>query len=207
MELGSLDEAESCLRKALELCGAAVDLHGKALALNGLGKVSSDRRRFSEALDFYQASLAIYTQQGNRRNVGYVHSNIGVAYFEMKHYDLALASYLHALEILDSPENDSFTLALLLGNIAEVLFLTGEHDRALGYQTRCLALAREYGHRLHEADTLLALGDIHAALGDTCEADTAWAGAATLYERLGAPQATEARQRRTRDMDADSTGA
>ncbi|WP_160311155.1 ATP-binding protein [Streptacidiphilus anmyonensis] len=206
MELGSLPEAESCLSKALELCGAADDLHGKALALNGLGKVSSDRRRFAEALDFYQASLAIYTQRGSRRHVGYVHSNIGVVYFEMKRYDLALTSYLHALEILDSLESDSFTQSVLLGNIAEVHFLTGEYGKALNWQTRCLALTREYGHHLHEADTLLALGDSHAALGHTDQAGTAWAESATLYERLGDPRATEARQRLSNDAHTKSTG-
>lgn len=207
MELGSLDEAESCLRRALELCEAAGDLHGKALALNSLGKVRSDRGRYAEALDFYQASLTIETRLGRRRNVGYVHCNIGVVYFEMKRYDLALEKYLHSLEILDSPENDSFTLVLLLGNIAEVQFLTGEYDKALASQTRCLALTRAYAHHLQEAASLLALGDIHAALGHTDEARSAWAESATLFERLGDPGALEARQRLSRQIQAEPVDA
>jgi tetratricopeptide (TPR) repeat protein len=207
MELGSLDEAESCLRRALELCGIAGDLHGKALALNGLGKVSSDRGHYAEALDFYQTTLGIYTQLGNSRHASYVHSNIGVVYFEMKRYDLALASYLHALDILDSPDNDSFTLVLLLGNIAEVQFLTAEYDKALSCQTRRLALTRTYGHHLEEATSLLALGDIHAALGRTDDARAAWAESAALHERLGDPGATEARQRLGKDVHAESARA
>ncbi len=109
--------------------------------------------------------------------------------------DLALASYLHALDILNSPETDSYALALLLGNIAEVLLLTGEYDEAFSYETRRLALARQYGHALQEAQSLVATGDVQSARGRTAEARAAWTEAITLYEELDIPGAAVARQR------------
>jgi tetratricopeptide (TPR) repeat protein len=109
--------------------------------------------------------------------------------------DLALASYLHALDILNSPETDSYALALLLGNIVEVLLLTSEYDEAFSYETRRLALARQYGHALQEAQSLVATGDIQSARGQAAEARAAWTEAITLYEELDIPGAAVARQR------------
>lgn len=185
IELGALADAESCQRRALELCESTGDLHGKAVALNSLGKISSDRGRHSAAIDFYQASLAIHAQLGELRHVGYAYCNIGVTHFEAKRYDLALAGYLESLKILDSPDQDSFALVLLLSNIAEIQLLTGAYADALGHQTRCLSLARANGYHLQEAMALLALGDIHAGLGDPAEAHAAWTASAAAYDRLG----------------------
>ncbi|MBB4928127.1 tetratricopeptide repeat protein [Kitasatospora kifunensis] len=207
IELSDLNTAESCMRKALALCHEAGDQNGTANALNGLGKVLGDQNKHGDALDSYRAALTIYQQQGKHRNAGSAHSNIGTIHFQMNHYDLALASYLHALEILDSPDTDSYALVLVLGNIAEVHLLSGSYEEASTYESRRLALARQYGHTQQEAQSLLATGDIHAALGHTEDAHTAWAQSATLYEQLGDPAVTEARQRLSQEVHAEPTRA
>jgi tetratricopeptide (TPR) repeat protein len=193
--LAHLDTAESCMREAVALCEEASSENSKANALTGLGKVLVDQGKYADAFDSHGAALTIYQRLGKRRGVGSTHNNIGAVHFEMKRYDLALASYLRALEILDSPESDSYALVLVLGNIAEVHYLTGHYDAALSYEARRLALARQYGHTQQEAQSLLATGDELSALGRSAEARTAWTEAVALYEQLDTPDAVEALQR------------
>jgi tetratricopeptide (TPR) repeat protein len=190
-----LDEAEALMRRAVDLCGGAGNEEGQAYALNGLAKVLREQRRHAEALDCYEAALTICQKSGASRRIGVTHCNIGTLHFAMEDYDLALASYLRSLEILDAPEADSFGITLLLGNIAEIYLLTGEHDRAQSYETRRLALARAYGYTLHEAESLLVSGDIQSALGNCAGARRAWTESAILYEQLDDPRAAEVRRR------------
>ncbi|GHE08831.1 tetratricopeptide repeat protein [Streptomyces alanosinicus] len=191
----NLDEAEACMRRAVDLCHQAGDERAKAYGLNGLGKVLGEQRKHAEALDSYGAALTIYQKEGDHGRIGATHCNIGTIHFARKHYDLALASLLRSLEILDTPEADSFRITVLLANIAEVYLLTCEYDKAHSYASRRLALARAYGYTLHEAESLLATGDIHSALGNTTKAREAWTESATLYEQIDNPRAAEARLR------------
>uniref|UniRef100_UPI001CD1A43D tetratricopeptide repeat protein n=1 Tax=Streptomyces sp. CoH27 TaxID=2875763 RepID=UPI001CD1A43D len=190
-----LDMAEACMRRAVDLCGGAGDEHDKAYVLNGLGKVLGEQSKYAEALDSYGAALTIYQKEGDRGRIGATHCNIGTIHFKRKDYDLALAHLLPSLKILDTPEADSFRIVIVVGNIAEAYFLSGEYDKAHSYESRRLALARTYGYTLQEAESLLNTGDIHYALGNITEARKAWTESATLYEQLDNPRAAEARHR------------
>jgi hypothetical protein len=62
-----LDEAETCMRKAVDLCGAAGDERDRACALNGLGKVLGQKGRRDEARAAWAESEALYERLGNPR--------------------------------------------------------------------------------------------------------------------------------------------
>ncbi|MGV4988703.1 ATP-binding protein [Streptomyces sp. NRAIS4] len=194
-ELADFAKAESYFRESMDVCRETGDRPGESWGLSGLGKVFGDQGRYTDALNCHQAALDIDQQAGDRRSVGVSLNNIGTIYFQMQHYDRALASYNQALEIFEALEADSFTLVLLLGNIAEAHLHKGEYDTALRYETRRLTLTRAYGHHLQEAMSLLATGDVLSALGRGTEARTAWTRSLSLYAQLDHPDATEVRQR------------
>lgn len=190
-----LDEPAAAMRRAVELCDRAGDLNGKGYALNGMAKVLGHQNKYAEALDCYEEALKISEKDGDLPHVGRAHANIGTLHFARKDYARALVSYLRALQIIDVPGADSFNIALLTGNIAEVYVLQREYGKAHVYESRRLTLARTYGYTLQEAESLLGMGDIQSALGNHADARRAWAEAADLYEQIGNPRAAMARQR------------
>ncbi|MFD0332172.1 tetratricopeptide repeat protein [Streptacidiphilus monticola] len=163
----NLGEAETHARQAVDLCDGAGDVHGKVQALNGLARILGYRNQHAEALHCYEEALAISQERRDLKAIGTSHCNIGTLHFVRNDYDLALASYLRSLEILDALDFDSYGITMLIGNIAEVYRLTGTYDKALSYESRRLALARAYGYTMQEAESLLATGDIQSCLGDT----------------------------------------
>ena len=74
-----------------------------------------------------------------------------------------------------------------------VLHRVRQCDKAINYARRALEIHRDTGHRLGEAQTLLALGQV---LNDTGQTDTAlanWRMALAIFTAIGTPEVEDVR--------------
>jgi len=127
---------------------------GVAAFFDNLGSLYSNNGNYLEAIRYYEASLKINRQIGNRKNETGNIINIGSVYQRQGDDAKALAKSFEALKISESI-NDSSYMALLYGNIADVYLSQENYGMALRY---CLK-AYELFKQLHDPAGLAGAAD------------------------------------------------
>ncbi|WP_345406538.1 tetratricopeptide repeat protein [Nonomuraea salmonea] len=108
-------------------------------------------------------------------------SAVGWIRLQLGEYDAARDACEQALTLFRR-HHDGGGEAATLDSLGLLAFHQGEYERALEYYGRCLDLREGTGNASQSADTLVAFGDTHHALGHTAEARAAWRRALTLYD-------------------------
>ncbi|HZW02373.1 MAG TPA: AAA family ATPase, partial [Anaerolineaceae bacterium] len=184
----------------------------KAEILRRLGETLLTTGRSRAAIEPLAAAKDIYAHSGNRSGVGAMHRLIGRAYWEQGERASAMQSYQQAFAILEG-EPDGAEMARAISAIAQMHVLADEHDQAIEWGERALALAQ----RLHVPDvavhamctlgsSLVVLGEVDRGLAllteslaqaeslslphDACRALTVLAEAYLILERYPEAQAT-----------------
>jgi len=101
---------------------------------------------YAQALDYYQRSLAIYEEIGNRMLMASSLNNIGLVHYDRQEYDLAMTTYERALEY-GRRNDDKQNTALTLNNLGMVFEARGMYDNALARYDASLAIREELGDR------------------------------------------------------------
>ena len=86
-DMGMPDKALSYYTMALELRGDSVE---NASTYNNIALIYANKGNFKKAEEFFKKSIRGYELAGNYRGVGIVMLNLGIAYRNMKKYELAL---------------------------------------------------------------------------------------------------------------------
>ena len=121
-ECGRLDDALDALREALPLAFAASDDRTVAVAAQAVGEVYADRSSFRLAMRWYERSLRILRQLGDRRNEALCYELIGNAYRDRNEPDEASHAWLRALTIfaeLGDPATEK--LRAKIGSVAALV--------------------------------------------------------------------------------------
>lgn len=69
--------------------------------------------------------------------------------------------------------------------------LLGDHDSARQAHQHALGICRELGDRPHEAETLVHIGELELALGNTVRARQAWQEALSIRLEINHPDTVE----------------
>ena len=190
--IGSHQDAEVYLRRALRLYRALGDQAGQAHAQHSLGWMLGQQHRYRQALHRARLALSLYRAAGHRtgearalNTVGWYGSLLGLHQQALTFCQQA-AELHHELGNHDG-EADAWDS---LGHAHH--HLGHSADAVLCYQ-RALSLFQMVGDRLTIADTLGRLGDAHQAAGQPRQARDAWQQALHILTDLAHPQAATAR--------------
>ena len=170
---------------------------GEAGTLDGLGRVYSDVGQAFEALKYFDRSLPLFQQSGERAGEALVLTDAGPAYAETGQKQKALESLNQALVIwreIGSREGE----ALTLNDIGRLYRDLGQQQSAMDYYGQALPIWREAGNRNGEA---LALSDIGRAF-----ADLGQPGKAREYDNQALPIFRETGSRRGEAMTLNNMG-
>lgn len=177
----------------------------QAEILHKLGESLLAIGKSQEAIDRFSEAERLYGQAGNRSGRGAMQRLIGRSYWEQGARAKALGHYQKALAILEQePENAE--MARAISAISQMHMLADEHDEAIMWGERALALA----HGLHVEDvfvhaltnvgiSVIVKGEVERGLAmlaksqqqaqalglphDACRAYTGWGEALVFLER------------------------
>jgi predicted ATPase/transcriptional regulator with XRE-family HTH domain len=188
---GDVGVARPWLEQATMHGRAASDWRTTALALNYLGVIAREWGDFAQAAAHYEESLALSRAMGERWCIAFSLHVLGNLAFKQGDLERAAARFAEALAIRRElgVRRD---IALTLEMLGLVAAWRGEGTRALALGREAVTLLREEGDPRACAESLETLGSIIAGVaGHGEQAARLLGAAATVRERLGAPQAPD----------------
>jgi tetratricopeptide (TPR) repeat protein len=146
---GRLDEAETCLTKALRLNPDYAEAH------NSLGNVLSELGKHDQAVASYAKALRLMPDYAD------AHNNLGNALNGLGKHEQAIASYSRALQLRPDYADAYYNLANSLGEL-------GKYDQAVDSYTKALQLMPDLAEAHNNlANALSELGRHNEAV-DSC---------------------------------------
>ena len=152
--------------------------------LNSIGLVYFSQGNYSQALEHYQKSLALYDELGDKAGRTNALINIGNVYGSQGNYAQALDYYEKSLTLIEELGNKA-GLAITLINIGVIYSLQGNYARALGYYHRSFTLKEELGDNDGSARILNNIGSIYALQGNYTQALEYFLKGFKLMDELG----------------------
>lgn len=197
-ELGRHEDAIDYLSQALTLAQEAGDGRGRGIWLSNLGLVYDDLHQPQRAVELHMQAVAIARQLRDQRGLATRLANLGNSSVSAGNLRGAVPYFEEAVT-LQEQLGDRRELALRLGIIGNLCSELGrsaptddeaaEHFRtALMYYERTLAIARELGDALSEAELMRSIGNVLANSARYDEAITWYREAFTMFEILGIPE-------------------
>ena len=138
--------------------GRADLLHQMAYLMNSLGD-------YAQAQDYYQQSLAISREIGDRSGEGTTLNNLATTAHALGDYASAL-DYLQQSLAIQREIGDKKGEGKTLNNLSQIYDSRGDYATALDYLQQSLAIRREIGDKSGEGTTLNNLSQIFKARGD-----------------------------------------
>ncbi|MEV4799420.1 BTAD domain-containing putative transcriptional regulator [Nonomuraea sp. NPDC049421] len=178
---GRIEEAAGHLDRALELFGQAEDRPMLAQVHHTFGWMWSVHGQPRRGLGHAQTALRLQREAGDAIWEANALSAVGWIRLQLGEYDAARDACEQALTLFRR-HHDGGGEAATLDSLGLLAFHQGAYERALEYYGRCLDLREGTGNASQSADTLVAFGDTHHALGHTAQARAAWRKALTLYD-------------------------
>ncbi|WP_211173309.1 tetratricopeptide repeat protein, partial [Brasilonema bromeliae] len=135
-----------------------------ANVLTYLGSAYDSLGQDKIAINYYQQSLAIALEIGDRTGEGGSLCNLGSAYCSLGQYQQAIDYYQQALIVLRETDHHDFRANSLIG-LGNAYCSLGQYQKAIDYHQQSLAIFREIGDRNGEAASLNNLGNAYNFLG------------------------------------------
>ncbi|SVD00511.1 uncharacterized protein METZ01_LOCUS353365, partial [marine metagenome] len=114
-------------------------------SLNNIGIVHHDKRNYDTALDYFNRSLAIAEELGNKSGMGYMLYNIGNACFNKGDLGKALDYFERSLKICEELGDKSGMGFSLTGIGGGGYSAKGDYVKALDYLEKSLSIQKEIG--------------------------------------------------------------
>lgn len=149
-KLGRFDEALDWFQRDLALCEQH-HRHSEAIALGNLGAFFLDTERYVEAATYFDRTLVVMRETGDRLGESTTLGNLGQLRLELGQFPEALHQLDQALRVCRDI-SDRHGEARTLTSTGEVYGHLGSHDLALEHHHQALAIIREIGsHSLETA--------------------------------------------------------
>jgi class 3 adenylate cyclase/tetratricopeptide (TPR) repeat protein len=177
-----VSELEKSVAESLTLGDRQVECELKAK----LGEVLWRRREKERSLEVSLAARALAEELGDRRLLGFILKNIGVA--EHMHGRVAAAlEYHEQARRLLAEAGDRDEEAVVLNSIAVICWQDGNLAGSLAANTEARRIQEAIGSRRGLASSLNNIGIIHRAQGDPVTALACYEQALAIATELGAP--------------------
>ncbi|MBD1899170.1 tetratricopeptide repeat protein [Coleofasciculus sp. FACHB-125] len=138
-------------------------------SLTRLGNAYNSLGQYPLAIDYYQQSLAVFREIGDRNGEANSLIGLGNAYHSLGQYPLAIDYHQDSLAIArDIGDRDEE--ASSLGNLGNAYCSLGQYAQAIDYYQQSLAIEQEIGDLKGEALSLNNLGAVYDSLGQSQQA-------------------------------------
>lgn len=183
--IGRYDEARELYESALlRLTDPASTPAVAASLYRWIGNSHRTEGNAEEAMDCYQASLAIAELNDDSANVAHALNAMGTVLQEWGDLGAALKRYRMARR-LATDAGEARLIAMVDQNMGVVANIQGDLQRARDHYERSLEGYRALGEEAYIAMVLNNLGMLHTDLGEWAEAERHLDESAALCERLG----------------------
>ncbi|WP_242051283.1 tetratricopeptide repeat protein [Nostoc spongiaeforme] len=134
-------------------------------SLTSLGIAYCSLGEYQRAIEFFQQSLEIFREIGDRNGVGNSLGNLGNAYNFLGENQRAIEFHQQSLEIFREI-GDRFGVGRSLNNLGSAYYSLGEYQRAIEFHQQSLEIFREIGDRNGVGNSLNNLGSAYYSLGE-----------------------------------------
>jgi predicted ATPase len=180
---GHLGEARQWLERALPR-SRELPPEVQAKALNTAGVIAGLQGDNDQADIWFEQSLALWRQLGDRTRVAAAISNIGLVAQQRNDLDRALHMFREA-QALSELSDDQRGIAVAVGARAWLERQKDNHAEAVPLLQRSASLFRAQGDDRNLANSLANLGHSMLALGDQAQATTYFTESLRLRQALG----------------------
>jgi tetratricopeptide (TPR) repeat protein len=130
-----------------------------AVIYHQLGAVEHEQRKFQQAEQYYQQSLEIFIEFGDRERQANTYHQLGLMAQEQRHWLQAEQYYLQALK-LKIELNDRYEQASTYHQLGIVAQLQQDLHQAEQYYQQALEIFIEFDYRYGQANTYIQLGSL-----------------------------------------------
>jgi len=175
--------------------GMALELGAQVQALPGLAPAAGARAmrvracvarragRMALSGEYFQASIGLARQAGDRRAEANARYNLGNVQLDLGHVEEAQAEFEAALRLHQELGNRRGQGTALSG-LGSLLGIQGRTDEALMYYRQALDIQREIGNRIDEANVLSLIAVQLAQSGALAQARVEWEASLAISEVL-----------------------
>jgi len=153
-------------------------------ALNIQGISMSIQSEYLSALDFFERSLVINEETGNKKKISKSLNNIGIAYAELGDTFRSIDYFTRSLSINEKLA-DKKEISNSLNNIGSIHLSQNDYVSAMDYYERSLALEEEIGEEIRIGGSLLDIGIAYYHQENYATALTYLTRGFTIYEKFG----------------------
>lgn len=155
-----------------------------AFALNNMGFIYKDLGNITTALDYFNRSLALKEEIGDKKGMAVSYSNIGYIFKNQGDIPTALEYYHKGLKIQEEL-NDKYGMAYSFNSIGYIYDIQGDTDLALEYYNKSLVLRKELGDKKGLDLAYNNIGFVYKDLGKLTTALDYFMKALEIQEELG----------------------
>ncbi len=135
-------------------------LNKKSLAINNIGFVYYNSGDLVKALDYWEKSLKLSEETGDKESIGTLYNNIASVFDVQGDIAKALDYYAKSLKLQEELKNDQ-GIANALNNIGTVYDKQNDKEKAFEYYNRCVALYQSAGDKFGYASALNNIGNLY----------------------------------------------
>ncbi|HEY0073477.1 MAG TPA: tetratricopeptide repeat protein [Abditibacteriaceae bacterium] len=161
-----------------------LDAQRTAAILHNFGYLIQSRGDYEKALGFYNRSLKMAEELGDRSGIAISLHQIGIIYQNRADYEQALEYYDRSLKIKEELGNRA-GIAVSLHQIGMIYENRGDYEQALQYYGRSLKIEEELGNRAGIANSIHQIGIIYEKRGDYEQALEYYRRSLKMAEELG----------------------
>ncbi|MBK9285320.1 MAG: tetratricopeptide repeat protein [Sphingobacteriaceae bacterium] len=155
-----------------------------ATSLNNIGFFYKSNGNITAALEYYNKSLKIHEELGEKFGIAYTLNNIGTIYQSKGEIPRALIYYDKCLKLREEI-GDSIGITMSLNNISQVYQSQGDVQNAIIYLKRGLKLAEEMGDKKGTAAILSNMGVFYHKQNDVAAAKEYYIKSLKVKEEIG----------------------
>lgn len=140
-----------------------------SMAYNNIGLVLKKLKRYEEATNYLERSLAIDKGNDDLPGMADVYNNLGLVSLETGAWEKAL-TYMKLSYDLVKNSNDPLSLSIAYNNFGDIYLKLGKTKLALQYAEKSLEIDRIHGSEVDVARSLMTRGQVLMRLGQKGEA-------------------------------------
>jgi predicted ATPase/Tfp pilus assembly protein PilF len=182
-----LNEGRERLANLIAKVKPSVRTEMRAKVLTGAGILSQNQADYTAACSFFEESLALYRELGNKQGIATSLNNLGWIAWRLGDYAAARTLSEESLA-LHQELGDNRGIATSLNNLGIVAHHQGDYISARSFHLESLALRRELGDKRNVAFSLSNLGWTLQKQGDYAQALAMHEEALALLQELGDKQ-------------------